>query len=84
MNFVMVEMLASQLGIPPEVIAEVKASKLELVAADFDNIGVGYATLTVRVVQPKNWFPVTITLPLDQLKRVKPLYDKAVKLAHQT
>jgi hypothetical protein len=82
MNDTLIQIIASQLGIPSSVVDELKASKPRLIHAQFSmDAEPILATLTVEVTGPKRSFPVVITLPLDQLKRIAPIYDKAVKLA---
>lgn len=85
MNDMLIQMVASQLGIPSHILTELKNSRPELVAAEFDPDGKlpGLAVLTVDVSSPGGRFPVVISLPIEQLKRIPAIYQKAVSLAYK-
>lgn len=83
MNDMLIQMVASQLGIPASVLAELKATKPQLVGAEFNPDGKSptLVVLTLEVASPQGTFPVVLTLPSEQLKRIPVIYEKAVKLA---
>ena len=80
MSDLLIGMVATQLGIPAEVLAELKATNPRMMGARFG--ADGQATLTVEVSNPRATFPVNITLPLEQLKRLGPVYKRARELAY--
>jgi hypothetical protein len=80
MNDTLLQMVASQLGIPSTVIEELKAAKPQMRRAEFDG---DTATLFVEVSNPKGNFEVMLTLPVEQLRRFPAFYLKAAQLAHR-
>lgn len=80
MNDTLIQMVASQLGIPAAVLAELKATRPELVDAEIDP-NETLAVLTVHVQTPTAQFPILITIPVAQLKRFPAIYGKVVSLA---
>jgi hypothetical protein len=84
MNDMLIGMVASQLGIPSEVLAELKATKPKMLAAVFDHASIiPIATLTVEVRNPRGVYTVIISLPLSELRRIQPVYETAAKLANR-
>lgn len=83
MNDTLIKLVASQMGIPGYVLDELKASRPALVKADFGRDGMlpNMVTLTVEVTNPAGSFPVVVTLPVEQLKRLPGIYEQAVQLA---
>lgn len=79
MSDVLISMICSQLGIPNDVVSELKATKVDLFSAGFDE---GYANLTLTVKQPKDTFPVYLRIPVEVLQRIPSVYKKAVQLAN--
>ena len=77
---VLIDMFAAQLGIPKAILAQLKAMKVEMLSAGFDN---GFTSLTLIVKQPTDMdFPVYLRLPTDQLMRLPKIYAQAVKVAN--
>ena len=82
MTDLLISMIASQLKIPPSVIVELKTANPRLLAARFDhNAQPATATLKIEVQSAQGAHTLTMTLPVDLLRRVGPVYEKAVKLA---
>jgi hypothetical protein len=79
MNDTFLQMIASQMGIPPTMLNELKASKPKLIDAEF--AGNGLVTLVVEITQPNGQFKLLITLPLEQLQRFPSIYKQAAELA---
>lgn len=78
MNDSLIKIVASQMGIPGYVVDELKASKPRMTEAFFNGEN---ASLVFLVESPQETYNVLITLPLSQLKRIAPIYNKAVILA---
>ena len=79
MNDTLIKIIASQMGIPGHVLDELKTYRPSLLGAIFTS---DYVTLTIKVVNPEKSFLVTITLPVEQLKRFPKFYEEAVQLAN--
>jgi hypothetical protein len=76
-----IKMVASQMGIPPIVVDELKASRPRMVNAQFR---LGMVSLEVEVTSPAGTFPVIITLPIEQLQRFPFIYNQALELGKAT
>ena len=84
MNDTLIKIIASQMGIPGHVLDELKTYRPSLLGAIFTSDGKNpdHVTLTIKVVNPEKSFLVTITLPVEQLKRFPKFYEEAVQLAN--
>lgn len=84
MNDFLIKMLASQLNISPEVLDQMKRAKVRLVESAIEDDAAEVVTMTLEVAEPEGKFPVIVSLPTNQLKRIPAIYERVMLVAYRT